>query len=438
VGAVYVAEHVEIKKQVAIKVLHTLFAQSESFRLRFEREAQAASKVSHPGCVSVLDFGRVTTVEPADGGTALIGTPYLVMELVQGEVLRDRMDAGRMPAPEAVRVTRGVLLALRHAHGLGLVHRDVKPGNIMLATSDDAAPTVKLLDFGLAKDVASESPALTEPGTVFGTPGYLSPEQAMGGAADARSDLYAVGVMLFEMLVGERLFATKEPMALVRHHIATAPRRPGSLVPSLSKALDEVVQKALRKKPQERFQNADAFLTALSQCAEDATKPLAVPPPSAPSLWVAKAGAFWRARPRIVLAAGAGLLVLVGVIVLATRQKPAPLVFEPTVVSAAAPVSSPSTRRRLVIADDYGRKLWCSDAIDELERALREDPGLRTDAEVTRIAIPCLRARTQAKALRFLVEMVGRDAIPALQTAATGDPKPDVRDGAARALSLLR
>jgi len=217
VGAVYVAEHVEIKKQVAIKVLHTLFAQSESFRLRFEREAQAASKVSHPGCVSVLDFGRVTTVEPADGGTALIGTPYLVMELVQGEVLRDRMDAGRMPAPEAVRVTRGVLLALRHAHGLGLVHRDVKPGNIMLATSDDAAPTVKLLDFGLAKDVASESPALTEPGTVFGTPGYLSPEQAMGGAADARSDLYAVGVMLFEMLVGERLFATKEPMALVRH-----------------------------------------------------------------------------------------------------------------------------------------------------------------------------------------------------------------------------
>src|SRR5581483_3021554 len=156
----------------------------------------AASRLSHPACVAVLDFGRVSRVEPPADAAKLLGMPYLVMEFVRGKLLLERLEAGNLDGREAVEIARGVLGALGHAHALGLVHRDVKPANIMLTPPD----------FGLAKDVTGEGEALTQAGMVFGTPGYLSPEQAGGKTVDERADLYALGVVLFEMACGRRLF----------------------------------------------------------------------------------------------------------------------------------------------------------------------------------------------------------------------------------------
>jgi serine/threonine-protein kinase len=160
VGAVYVGEHMETKRPVAVKVLHAMFAGSDEFQKRFEREARAASKLTHPSCVSVLDYGRVDRVEPIAAGAKLLGTPYLVMEFVRGKPLADRAGTKMAPA-EAIVIVRGVLSALKHAHGLGIVHRDVKPANIMLVEDAGTGLVVKLLDFGLAKmagDTESDAP----------------------------------------------------------------------------------------------------------------------------------------------------------------------------------------------------------------------------------------------------------------------------------------
>ena len=237
VGAVYQAEHVELDKPVAVKMLHAAMARTGEFRKRFEREARAASHLSHPGCVSVIDFGHVSRLEPSSCADQLLGMPYLVMELVKGELLADRIDKAKIAPHEAVVIARGVLAALRHAHGLDIVHRDVKPANISLASVGETAPLVKLLDFGLAKSVADDSPdtkqPLTQLGMVFGTPGYLSPEQAAGKPADARSDLYAFGVVLFEMVCGTPPFVRAEALEVVRDHLLTLPPSPRKLTPAL-------------------------------------------------------------------------------------------------------------------------------------------------------------------------------------------------------------
>ena len=240
VGAVYEGEHVEIKKPVAIKVLHGLFASTEEFRRRFEREARAASRLDHPSCVTVIDFGRVSRLDPMEGAVGLLGIPYLVMEFVRGRVLVERMgDAPRLSAGESAQIALGILAGLKHAHGLGIIHRDVKPANVMLLAGDEGVRT-KLLDFGLAKDlggaVDEEEDPLTQAGTVFGTPGYLSPEQASGKKADARSDLYSAGVVLFEMVCARRPFLRPDPLDVVRDHLNTPPPSPRAFATALGGA----------------------------------------------------------------------------------------------------------------------------------------------------------------------------------------------------------
>jgi serine/threonine protein kinase len=446
VGAVFEAEHVEIKKQVALKVLHPVFSRSDEFRKRFEREAQSASRLSHPGCVSVLDFGRVASLDPPN--EALVGTAYLVMELVRGETLFERIERGKLPPREALTVARGMLSALKHAHGLGLVHRDIKPANVMLAETGEATPLVKLLDFGLAKNLVEDAGAqpLTQPGFVFGTPHYLSPEQVSGNPADARSDLYAAGVVLYEMVCGQPPFAGAERLDIVRAHLVTPVPHPTTLVPSLSPALEGAILKSLEKDPAKRFQTAEEFQTALAACPEMAG--------AAPSAPVTPQAAPQAPRPRLpnrvvefvrmhrlasMIGAGAvGLIVLIALILgLRSSTPPAPLPSPPVAVVPPPQPASGSARRHLQLADDYQRKLWCSDAIDELDRALRDDPQLRSAPEVTRIAIPCLRTRTQAKAVRFLVETLGADARSELDAALAAETRPDIRAGLERALSQL-
>jgi serine/threonine-protein kinase len=469
-GAVYQGEHVGIHKPVAVKILHKATAQTEEFRKRFEREARSASRLSHPGCVSVLDFGHVSRLEPASGGGHLVGIPYLVMELVTGELLSARIEKGKIAPHEAVVIARGVLGALRHAHGLDIVHRDVKPANIALATVGETTPLVKLLDFGLAKSIAVDSPdaqqPLTEMGMIFGTPGYLSPEQAGGNPVDARSDLYSLGVVLFEMVCGRPPFVHDEGHEVVRDHLVTPPPSPREATPALSKEIEAVILKALAKQPSARFQTAEEFQAALAACPEatitkesaPATTTAAAPPPTAaapaptaaaPPPTVSRAAMMrrrvaeiWRRHRRTILAATAAAIML-GVVggLVAARLSSAPPARPSNVVPAGlatvtVPVS-PSALRHLRLADEYRQKLWCADAINELERALRDQPELRSSPDLIRTAIPCLRARTQARTIHFLVAEIGPEAQAELEAALDEQLPPDVREGVERALNRL-
>ncbi len=436
VGVVYEARHVELGRTVALKVLHPALVSEEGFEARFIREGRSVSRLQHPGCVALLDFGRVLQVDPDDA--SIIGTPYLVMEFVAGEPLEDRLERGALPVAEAIAITGGVLAALAHAHGLQIVHRDLKPANIMLAAPPAGAPAVKLVDFGLARELGGQEKAITQVGMVFGTPSYLSPEQARGEPPDPRSDLYSLGVILFELLAGQKPFSRDTPLAVVRDHLVTPAPRLRSLSPSLSVDLDAVVARALEKDAAQRFQTASAFHAALLACPEGGA-----PSPArrrdrkhAARAMVDAVVAIARSRPRLAAGVAAGLALALGLIVFFAGRSPEPtLTFTPTEISLHA---SPSAQRHLALAEDYQRKLWCTDAIEELTRALKDDVTLRESSDLVRIATPCLRPKSQQRTLRFLVDQIGRAAIAPLELALREETRAELRDGIARTLGELR
>lgn len=255
-GSVYRCEHVGIGRPVAIKVLHSDFIGNREASVRFQREAIASGRLDHPNIVGVSDFGLLE-----DGGC------YLVMELLEGESLGDRLDRERIPWREAIDILRGVLRGLRHAHDRGVVHRDIKPDNVFLAVKD-GDPITKILDFGIAKLFAggTDDPAATRAGITVGTPAYLSPEQAVGGEITPASDLYSTTVLLFEMLTGRPPFEDKDPLAMLGAHVGRPPPSIAEVAPELvlPPELEKIVQQGLAKQALERFTSANEYLAALA------------------------------------------------------------------------------------------------------------------------------------------------------------------------------
>ncbi|AVZ74163.1 serine/threonine protein kinase [Streptomyces lunaelactis] len=267
-ASVYLAYDSALDRQVAIKTLHTELGREQSFRERFRREAQAVAKLSHTNIVSVFDTGEDTLTErgSAAGSGALM--PYIVMEYVEGQPLGSVLQAdiqqyGAMPADKALKVTADVLAALESSHEMGLVHRDIKPGNVMMTKRG----IVKVMDFGIARAMQSGVTSMTQTGMVVGTPQYLSPEQALGRGVDARSDLYSVGIMLFQLLTGRIPFDADSPLAIAYAHVQEEPVAPSTINRSITPAMDALVARALKKNPNERFPSAAAMRDEIARVA---------------------------------------------------------------------------------------------------------------------------------------------------------------------------
>jgi eukaryotic-like serine/threonine-protein kinase len=246
---VWLADDSHLQRQVALKVLHARFAQDREFVERFRREAEAAAGLQHPNVVAVFDRGEVD------------GTYYIAMQYLEGRTLKQLIDAGLAPE-QAAGLIRQVLEGARFAHRHGVVHRDLKPQNVIV--DDEGKATVT--DFGIARAGVSE---ITQAGSVMGTPHYLSPEQAQGFDVTAVSDLYSVGVMLYEALTGRVPFEGDSAVAVAMKQVSQAPQRPSSINPQVSPALDAAVMRALGKEPGQRFQSADAFIAALDAALKD-------------------------------------------------------------------------------------------------------------------------------------------------------------------------
>jgi serine/threonine-protein kinase len=242
---VWLAEDSHLQRNVALKILQPRFAQDREFIERFRREAESAAGLQHPNIVAVFDRGE------ADG------TFYIAMQLLHGRSLKALIDQGLTPE-QAVGLVRQVLEAAGFAHRHGIVHRDLKPQNVIVDEEGKAVVT----DFGIARAGASE---ITQAGSVMGTPHYLSPEQAQGLEVTAVSDLYSVGVILYEALTGRVPFEGDSAVAIAMKQVANTPQRPSSINPAVSPALDAVVMRALEKEPGQRFQSADAFVAALDR-----------------------------------------------------------------------------------------------------------------------------------------------------------------------------
>lgn len=346
-GTVYRAEQAPIGREVALKVLRKDLGRDPETVARFHREAQTLSHLKHPNTVTIFDFGQTSD-----------GLLYLAMELLEGEMLSSRMKRiGPFDVPLAIRIAAGVLRSLAEAHANGIIHRDLKPDNIFLAKvhgRPEEDEVVKVVDFGIAKIRDGErgiEPLQTQEGTVFGTPRYMSPEQAQGKKLDGRSDLYAVGVLLFHMLTGRAPFTDDDAVVVMAHHIKTVPPpvrevAPGRPIPA---SLEALVCRALEKDPNARPQTAEQFLADLEATLAEAKRLTAasLAPPPAVAAPVARSS-----RARVMLAAaGLALVALVAGVSAATldsnsrvrNQHPSPPAA-PTSSMNAAPAAGGSDR----------------------------------------------------------------------------------------------
>lgn len=312
-GVVYKAYDPNIARTVAIKTIHSNLLSSEMGKemlQRFQTEAQAVGRLTHPNIVGIFDFDQDR------------GTPYFVMEFVEGKDLKHLIKQGTVFAPEEViRITTEILKGLSYTHKLGIVHRDIKPANIFITDKGE----VKIADFGIARMDDSE---LTQVGSVLGTPSYMSPEQCIGAGVDARSDLFSVGTLLYEMLTGKKPFRGEQTNAIIHNVINLKPEAPSQVRKEISTSFDHIVKKALSKNANQRYQLAQEFSSDLQKIAAGAH--------------VAGAGQKWwlgGGFAAAIIAAAAG-----GV---AFTQ----LTTEPEVIIEAAPVVVAEVKDKLTVAE---------------------------------------------------------------------------------------
>jgi serine/threonine protein kinase len=268
-GAVYRATHLMLHKPIAIKLIKPELVTSEDTIRRFHREAQAASQLDHPNIVTIHDLGKAED-----------GTLYIAMELVTGTSLKELVKTeGALEPGRAVRIAAAIGSALALAHRHQIIHRDLKPQNIMICRDAEGREQPKLLDFGIAKTFESEGPALTSTGLVLGTPHYMSPEQAKGTAVDGRSDLYSLGIILYEMLVGKVPFEAPSIPAILVKHLNETPKPPTELRPGLDPKLEAIALRCLEKEPAGRYQTAQELTRALldAESAVATRQPATVP-----------------------------------------------------------------------------------------------------------------------------------------------------------------
>ena len=355
---VWSADDAMLGRQVALKFLHERFAQDQQFVERFRREAQAAAGLQHPNVVGVYDRGEYE------------GRHWIAMEYVQGASLKDLIQRG-LSTEEAIEIVRQILAGARFAHERGIVHRDLKPHNVLV----DAEGRARVTDFGIARAGASE---ITQTGSVLGTAQYLSPEQAQGFEVDARSDLYSVGVILYEALTGQVPFQAETAVAIALKQVSERPRLPSQLNPQVSPALDAVVMRALAKEPENRFQSAEDFMKALDEAERNpaaggdtavyAAAAAAAPPPPAE----ASTDDHGRRNKLIALAVIAALIA--GLIIFAlTRSEQ---VRVPTVIGET---QSEATR----ILEDAGFEVLPSnfESCDEPQTVVEQDPRAGSEAD---------------------------------------------------------
>ncbi|GGA68883.1 serine/threonine protein kinase [Pseudoclavibacter endophyticus] len=249
---VYLGLDERLGRRVAVKLLNTQLSGEPDFRFRFRAEAQAAARMTHPTIVRVFDAGEDTFVR-ADGHELIV--PYIVMEYVEGDQLRDLMLDAPLANDKIASYMSGILTALEYSHRAGVVHRDIKPGNIKV-TPDG---TVKVMDFGIARAISDTAGTIAQTTAILGTASYFSPEQARGENVDGRSDLYSAGIVLYEMLTGQVPFQGDSAVAVAYQHVTERPVPPSELNPNVSPAMDAVVLRALAKSPDDRFQSASEF-----------------------------------------------------------------------------------------------------------------------------------------------------------------------------------